>query len=105
MLADERFVRAWPGGTGASKIGGYAFLAGPKLISLAITPLPFNRKEKQVKRSFYYFGLFERLDRHTQGFQQILWLYGPEHYVTEVGTMNLFFLWINENGCCSHLLH
>lgn len=32
------------------------------------------------------------------GHQQILWLYGPEHYITEVGTMNLFIYWKNTDG-------
>ncbi|XP_072327920.1 branched-chain-amino-acid aminotransferase, cytosolic isoform X2 [Scyliorhinus torazame] len=32
------------------------------------------------------------------GCQQVLWLYGDEHYVTEAGTMNLFIYWINEHG-------
>ena len=32
------------------------------------------------------------------GCQQALWLYGEEHNLTEVGAMNLFTLWINEQG-------
>ena len=32
------------------------------------------------------------------GYQQILWLFGPEHEITEVGTMNCFVLWRNEQG-------
>ena len=32
------------------------------------------------------------------GCQQVLWLYGPNHMVTEVGTMNMFMYWINEEG-------
>ena len=32
------------------------------------------------------------------GIQQILWLLGEEHRVTEVGTMNLFMFWKNEKG-------
>eukprot|EP01008_Symbiontida_sp_HLA12_P002478 NODE_421_length_927_cov_377.625622_g413_i0.p1 GENE.NODE_421_length_927_cov_377.625622_g413_i0~~NODE_421_length_927_cov_377.625622_g413_i0.p1 ORF type:complete len:168 (-),score=10.99 NODE_421_length_927_cov_377.625622_g413_i0:74-577(-) len=31
------------------------------------------------------------------GYSQILWL-GPNNVVTEVGAMNLFMLWINEQG-------
>ncbi len=27
-----------------------------------------------------------------------MWLFGDEDYVTEVGTMNQFFYWINEDG-------
>ena len=32
------------------------------------------------------------------GCQQVLWLYGDEQLITEVGTMNVFVFWINENG-------
>ncbi len=27
-----------------------------------------------------------------------MWLFGDEHFVTEVGSMNQFFYWINEDG-------
>ena len=33
-----------------------------------------------------------------QGHQQILWLYGDEHYITEVGTMNIMVFWRDTNG-------
>lgn len=33
-----------------------------------------------------------------QGLQQVLWLYGPDHQLTEVGTMNIFVLYVNEQG-------
>uniref|UniRef100_A0A915J8B8 Branched-chain-amino-acid aminotransferase n=1 Tax=Romanomermis culicivorax TaxID=13658 RepID=A0A915J8B8_ROMCU len=32
------------------------------------------------------------------GCQQVLWLFGEEHYLTEVGTMNIFVLLKNKNG-------
>lgn len=32
------------------------------------------------------------------GYQQILWLYGAEHRLTEVGTMNLFAAFEHEDG-------
>lgn len=32
------------------------------------------------------------------GCQQVLWLYGEDNQITEVGTMNLFLYWINEDG-------
>lgn len=35
---------------------------------------------------------------HKYNCQQVLWLYGPEHYLTEVGTMNIFMYWVNEQG-------
>ena len=33
-----------------------------------------------------------------KGYQQILWLFGPKHMITEVGTMNFFMFWINDKG-------
>jgi hypothetical protein len=32
------------------------------------------------------------------GFAQILWLFGPDHNITEVGTMNAFAVWKNRSG-------
>lgn len=69
LLADPSFVRAWHGGSGDSKMGGNY---GPTILA----------------------------QRHAemQGLQQVLWLYGDERQITEVGTMNIFMLWINESG-------
>lgn len=69
LLADPSFVRAWRGGVGAYKMGGNY---GP---TIAVQN--------------------EALE---QGCQQVLWLYGPEEEITEVGTMNLFIYWTNEDG-------
>eukprot|EP00298_Acanthocystis_sp_HF-20_P015663 c21219_g1_i1.p1 GENE.c21219_g1_i1~~c21219_g1_i1.p1 ORF type:complete len:399 (+),score=145.71 c21219_g1_i1:1862-3058(+) len=69
LNADPTYVRSWPGGTGDIKCGGnYAGTIAPQ-------------RESESK-----------------GFNQILWLFGPEHYVTEVGTMNQFFYWTNDHG-------
>lgn len=67
LLADPRFVRAWPGGIGECKAGGNY---GPTIYAQQIA--------------------------QEKGCSQCLWLYNNE--VTEVGTMNLFMYWINENG-------
>ncbi|KAL3053504.1 hypothetical protein OYC64_005941 [Pagothenia borchgrevinki] len=69
LLADPSFVRAWQGGVGAYKMGGNY---GP---TIAV-------QSEAVKR----------------GCQQVLWLYGEQEEITEVGTMNLFIYWTNENG-------
>lgn len=63
LLAEDSVVRAWPGGTGQYKIGANY---GP-------TILP---------------------QRHAmaRNFNQILWLFGPEARITEVGSMNCFIL-------------
>eukprot|EP01137_Pigoraptor_chileana_P026026 Opistho-2@96415 len=69
LLADAKFVRAWPGGTGSNKVGGnYAPTIKPQQAAAA------------------------------KGYQQILWLFGPDHELTEVGTMNVFVHWKNEAG-------
>jgi branched-chain amino acid aminotransferase len=62
LLAGDEYVRAWPGGTGDTKIGGNY---GP-------TILPQS-------------------EAAAKGFQQLMWLFadGDEHLVTEVGTMNV----------------
>ncbi|CAJ0947265.1 unnamed protein product, partial [Mesorhabditis belari] len=70
LLADSRFVRAFPGGVGAYKMGcNYA---------------PTIAINKNAARE--------------HGCQQIMWLYGGDEEVTEVGTMNIFVLWKNEQG-------
>lgn len=61
LEATDYAVRAWPGGVGDKKLGAnYA-------------PCIVPQREAMSK-----------------GFQQNLWLFGEEEYVTEVGTMNLF---------------
>lgn len=69
LYADPKNVRAWPGGVGAVKVGGNY---GP-----TIKPM---------------------LEAQTLGCQQVLWLFGDTLEVTEVGTMNQFFVWINKEG-------
>ncbi|OLY83153.1 Branched-chain-amino-acid aminotransferase [Smittium mucronatum] len=69
LYADTEHVRAWPGGTGNKKLGAnYCGGTTPTLLA----------KEK--------------------GYSQILWLFGPQHNITEAGTMNAFIFWINEQG-------
>lgn len=69
LLADPRYVRAWPGGVGDRKMGSnYA---------------PTIQIQKEAS---------------AQGLQQVLWLYGEDHQITEVGTMNIFVLLVNEQG-------
>ena len=61
LEATDYAVRAWPGGVGDKKLGAnYAPCVVPQL------------------------------EAASRGFQQNLWLFGEEEFVTEVGTMNLF---------------
>jgi branched-chain amino acid aminotransferase len=69
LLADPEFVRAFPGGVGAFKMGcNYA----PTILVGKMA--------------------------HEMGCQQALWLYDDDEKLTEVGTMNIFVYWINEQG-------
>uniref|UniRef100_A0A8C9KNC3 Branched-chain-amino-acid aminotransferase n=1 Tax=Panthera tigris altaica TaxID=74533 RepID=A0A8C9KNC3_PANTA len=69
LLADPTFIRAWVGGVGDYKVGGNY---GPTVLV----------QEEAKKR----------------GCEQVLWLYGPDHQLTEVGTMNIFIYWTYEDG-------
>ncbi|PVZ98410.1 hypothetical protein BB558_005583 [Smittium angustum] len=69
LFADTEHVRAWPGGTGNSKLG-----------------------------SNYDGGMYPTKLANQKGYQQILWLFGEEHKITEAGTMNAFVYWTNEEG-------
>ncbi|XP_055389618.1 branched-chain-amino-acid aminotransferase, cytosolic [Condylostylus longicornis] len=69
LLADPAYTRAWPGGVGDRKMGSnYA---------------PTIRVQKEAEK---------------KGLNQVLWLYGEEHELTEVGTMNIFMFYINDAG-------
>lgn len=64
LEATDYATRAWPGGCGDKKLGAnYAPCVQPQLQAA------------------------------SRGYQQNLWLFGEEKYVTEVGTMNAFFVY------------
>jgi len=69
LLADDKNVRAWPGGVGQYKVGGN-----------------------------YAPGIVLQRNALQKGYAQILWLFGPEQVITEVGTMNMFIYWKNPQG-------
>lgn len=63
LEATDYATRAWPGGVGDKKLGAnYAPCIKPQL------------------------------EAASRGYQQNLWLFGEEKYITEVGTMNVFFV-------------
>uniref|UniRef100_A0A8C0IK48 Branched-chain-amino-acid aminotransferase n=1 Tax=Chelonoidis abingdonii TaxID=106734 RepID=A0A8C0IK48_CHEAB len=69
LLAEPRYIRAWLGGVGDCKMGGnYA---------------PTILVQDEAVRA---------------GCQQALWLYGDDHQITEVGTMNIFLFWTDPQG-------
>lgn len=63
LLADPRYVRAWPGGCGYVKMG-----------------------------SNYAPTLWTQKMAESEGCHQCLWLVGEDHEITEVGAMNIFIL-------------
>lgn len=69
LYATSEYVRAWPRGTGSAKIGGN-----------------------------YAPGLMPQRLAAAKGYQQNLWLFGPDHQLTEVGAMNLFMMIKDEHG-------
>ena len=78
LYADDKNVRAWPGGVGASKVGGNY---GP-----TISP---------------------QMSAHEHGCSQVLWLYPTadgDHNVTEVGAMNVFFVIKKADGTATELI-
>jgi branched-chain amino acid aminotransferase len=69
LEATDYAVRAWPGGVGDKKLGAnYAPCIVPQKMAA------------------------------SRGFQQNLWLFGEEEYITEVGTMNLFAVIQGKDG-------
>lgn len=70
LYADTENVRAWPGGAGNAKVGG----------NYAPTIAPTQQAMKD------------------HGCAQILWLFGSDHQATEVGAMNIFFVFKNPSG-------
>lgn len=77
LLADDKNVRAWPGGCGNSKVGGnYGQSIAPQMAAM------------------------------DAGCAQVLWLYPTkdDHLVTEVGAMNLFFVLEKEDGSGTELV-
>lgn len=46
--------------------------------------------------SNYAGGIMPQALAAKKGYSQILWLFNDQ--VTEVGTMNIFFLWVNKQG-------
>ena len=66
----EDECRAWPGGVGHAKVGANY---GPTLVATSAA--------------------------RSRGYDQVLWLFGPEGRVTEAGASNFFIVWESKDGC------
>ena len=64
LASTEDTIRAWPGGFGYAKLGANY---GPSLVAQG--------------------------EARARGFDQVLWLFGPEASVTEAGASNFFVVW------------
>jgi len=73
LLADPKYIRAWPGGTGQAKCGGNY---GPTI------PI-------------------QKMAADDTGCSQVIWLFNDGHkdgpLITEVGTMNFILMWHRES--------
>ncbi|KAH6877065.1 aminotransferase [Thelonectria olida] len=69
LASNESVVRAFPGGTGAAKIGANY---GPSLL--------------------------EHAEAKSKGYDQVLWLFGPDRQITEAGSTNVFVIWRTLSG-------
>mmetsp|Transcript_30321 Transcript_30321/g.34889 ORF Transcript_30321/g.34889 Transcript_30321/m.34889 type:complete len:394 (+) Transcript_30321:212-1393(+) len=69
LTCENTYVRAWPGGTGNAKVGG----------NYAPTMKP-------------------AAEAAERGYSQVLWVFGENDEITEVGAMNVFFVLIDKNG-------
>ncbi|KAF2101050.1 branched-chain amino acid aminotransferase II [Rhizodiscina lignyota] len=69
LASQEDMVRAWPGGFGYAKVGANY---GPSLVAQA--------------------------EARSRGFDQILWLFGPQCAITEAGASNVFVVWRTREG-------
>ena len=69
LASKDDMVRAWPGGFGNAKVGANY---GPSLLAQG--------------------------EARALGFDQILWLFGPQCEVTEAGASNFFVVWRTREG-------
>ncbi|CAK4026759.1 Branched-chain-amino-acid aminotransferase, mitochondrial [Lecanosticta acicola] len=69
LASNEDTIRAWPGGFGYAKLGANY---GPSLVAQG--------------------------EARSRGFDQVLWLFGKECYVTEAGASNFFVVWRTREG-------
>ncbi|QKX63408.1 uncharacterized protein TRUGW13939_10578 [Talaromyces rugulosus] len=75
LASEEDMVRAWPGGFGNSKVGASY---GPSIVASAAAA--------------------------AKGFDQILWLFGKEGWVTEAGACNFFAIMKERGGDKAQLI-
>lgn len=92
LLADPKYVRSWPGGSGFAKMGSnYAPTLWISVSSRGCVTC-LNYCSDTTRRAS-----FQKIAAKLNC-QQALWLYGPDEEITEVGAMNIFALFKHSNG-------
>lgn len=82
---DAEYIRAAPGGSSLS----------PSSHSVADVWIGTGAYKLAAN---YAPGVVAQKTAAKAGYVQNLWLHGPEHWLTEVGTMNLFVVFKGEDG-------
>lgn len=92
LWADPKYTRVAKGGAGDCKLGGWVRICThwSGFDNSVIFAVGFCRN--------YGASLAAQYEAQEFGCQQVLWLYGDDHQITEAGTMNIFLHWINEDG-------
>ena len=85
LLADHVNVRAWPGGTGAFKVGGWRarrpHCSSAGEARAALTPPQTHRLTARQLGGNYAPTIKVGQDAIQKGFTQVLWLFGPDREV------------------------
>lgn len=96
LTADMPYVRAWPGGTGFGKNRFFRLLRFCDMIQ-SILSLQFFIMFQAKCGGNYASTMKPQAEAAAKGYGQVLWLFGENEEITEVGAMNIFFLLINKN--------
>ena len=90
LYGTTEYICAAPGG---------AFIASHLLQYLTLThSFIWSRHRRLQVGCQLHARILPQKKAALQGYEQNLWLHGPEHYLTEVGTMNLFVVLRKDNG-------
>lgn len=80
------------------RAGSALVLKDPSKVTLGKDGGPLPRSSMLLSTRNYAPTVFVQQQAKRKGCEQVLWLYGPDHQLTEVGTMNIFVYWTHEDG-------
>ncbi len=95
LTADSHYVRAWPGGTGNCKVRQLNEINDNKYIHHSFDMSHSVDTILQVAGNYGPTMKPQALATEA-GYQQVVWLFGEDDTITEVGAMNIFFFLINK---------